>query len=89
MSWDKNFSLESDEFIMKYFDPAFSVFCVFISFPSSETCNFLRSPAFSKSKFNYLMVHKAQYSNLIGKWQAFSNTNLYGDIPRIILKAVL
>jgi len=35
------------------------------------------------------MAHKAWCYNSTGRWQAFPKINLYGDIPRIVLKAIM
>ena len=84
LSEDKSFS--HDKLIMKNLNPTF---CYFSISSNLKICNFWRSSALSKSKFSCLIVHKTQCSNSIGRWQAFSKTNLYRDILRTVLKAIL
>jgi len=42
-----------------------------------------------KSKLICLIAHKARCSSSTDRWQGFSNTTQYGDIPRTVLKAVI
>ena len=49
----------------------------------------LFSPAILLSIFNYLAAQYALCSSSTGKWHAFSNTSLNGDIPSGVLNVVL